>query len=237
MVHASKPGSRGDDGRNARQGDTTSQAGRIQPLLPPFSLSILQLLEPTMSMRPGFPPLTLFTTLARDERLLRKFFAGSLLDKGNLTLREREIVIDRTTALCGADYEWRVHVALFGARANFSEEELSALRAEGAQSDCWSSSERILIEICDELHDTSSVSDESWQRLRVAYREEACIELIMLVGYYHMVSFLTNALKLPIEVHADLVPPFRREQVGDSRSAEHVRKVQAQPGEQNDPRA
>lgn len=47
----------------------------------------------------GRTPLVLFTTLARDKRLFGKFFGGGLLDRGHLTLRQREIVIDRTTAL------------------------------------------------------------------------------------------------------------------------------------------
>ncbi len=62
----------------------------------------------------GRPPLVLFTTLARDKRLFGKFFGGGLLDRGHLTLRQREIVIDRTTALNGAEYEWGVHVATYG---------------------------------------------------------------------------------------------------------------------------
>ena len=37
----------------------------------------------------GNPPLTLFTTLARDPRLFHKFFAAGLLDRGHLTIRRR----------------------------------------------------------------------------------------------------------------------------------------------------
>ena len=58
-------------------------------------------------------PLLLFTTLARDPRLFHKFFAGGLLDLGNVTIRQREIVIDRVTATCGAEYEWGVHVSVY----------------------------------------------------------------------------------------------------------------------------
>jgi hypothetical protein len=46
----------------------------------------------------GNPPLVLFTTLARDRRLFFKFFNSGLLDRGHLTIRQREIVIDRVTA-------------------------------------------------------------------------------------------------------------------------------------------
>jgi hypothetical protein len=50
----------------------------------------------------GAPPLQLFTTLARDRRLFGKFFDAGLLDRGHLTLRQRELVIHRTTARCCA---------------------------------------------------------------------------------------------------------------------------------------
>lgn len=73
---------------------------RIASATPPFAASIQQTIDQVMR---GQPPLTLFTTLARDERLASKFFAGGLLDKGHLSLRNRELVIDRTTARCVVD--------------------------------------------------------------------------------------------------------------------------------------
>ena len=50
----------------------------------------------------GAPPLMLFRVMAGNARAWEKFRAGSLLDRGPLSLREREIVIDRTCALTGA---------------------------------------------------------------------------------------------------------------------------------------
>jgi hypothetical protein len=67
-------------------------------------------------MPPGVPPLLLFTTLARVPRIYDRFRAASLLDRGPVSLRYREIVIDRTCARCGCAYEWGVHVALFAQR-------------------------------------------------------------------------------------------------------------------------
>ena len=49
----------------------------------------------------GLAPLVLFRVLARDHRLFQRFMGGGLLDEGHLTLRQREIVIDRVTARCG----------------------------------------------------------------------------------------------------------------------------------------
>jgi hypothetical protein len=55
----------------------------------------------TKIMPPGAPALALFTTLARNERVFSRVMAGGLLDRGSLTLRDRELVIDRTCWRCG----------------------------------------------------------------------------------------------------------------------------------------
>jgi hypothetical protein len=67
---------------------------RIAPAPAPYAPDIQAWLDRTMP--PGQPPLVLFTTLARDPRLFTKFFSAGLLDRGHLTLRQREIVIHRT---------------------------------------------------------------------------------------------------------------------------------------------
>ena len=75
----------------------------------------------------GAPPLVLFLTIARDRRLFFKFFNSGLLDRGNLTIRDREIVIDRVTASCGAEYEWGVHVSVYGDKAGLTEAQIASL--------------------------------------------------------------------------------------------------------------
>ncbi|BCW88727.1 hypothetical protein sos41_18690 [Alphaproteobacteria bacterium SO-S41] len=62
---------------------------RIAPLEPPYPPAAQAAFDAIMPK--GVAPLTLFTTLARSERVYGKFRAGGLLDKGTITLREREI--------------------------------------------------------------------------------------------------------------------------------------------------
>jgi hypothetical protein len=77
-------------------------------------------------MPPGLEPLVLFRTMARSPRVFTKMFAGGLLDKGPLSLRQREIVIDRTTARLGCEYEWGVHIACSPSRSAFGADEIAA---------------------------------------------------------------------------------------------------------------
>jgi hypothetical protein len=63
-------------------------------------------------MPKGFAPLQLFTTLARDQRILERFMNGATPGLGFFTLRQREIISNGKTALCRSEYEWGVHIAL-----------------------------------------------------------------------------------------------------------------------------
>jgi alkylhydroperoxidase family enzyme len=177
---------------------------RIQPLDPPFPPDLQQRFDAVMR---GKPPLVLFTTVARDPRLREKFFGASLLDRGHLSLRQREIVIDRVTALCGSEYEWGVHVAIFGDKAGLATNQLYSLVHGGPQDGCWAEEERVLLRLCDELHSNATADEELWRNLREHYSEEAIMELLMLAGFYRMVSYLTNVLRLPLEDFAVRFPP------------------------------
>jgi alkylhydroperoxidase family enzyme len=177
---------------------------RIAPAVRPYAPDM----EKTLAglMPEGVEPLLLFRTLARDPRLFRRFMAGGLLDKGNLTLREREIAIDRTCARCGGEYEWGVHVALFAERVGFGPEEIAATRAAGVDAPCWSGRERLILRLVDQLHETSTVDDALWRALADEFSDEQVLELVMLAGFYHTVSFLVNALRLPLEPYGARFP-------------------------------
>jgi alkylhydroperoxidase family enzyme len=177
---------------------------RIQPATEPFSEDIQSWLSKTM--KPGRAPLVLFTTLARDERLFKKFFSGGLLDRGHLSLRERELVIDRTTALNKCEYEWGVHITLFGQRAGLTPAQLESLVRGKPEDDCWGPQEGFLLRLCDELHETSTLSDEVWNALSKNHSEEAMLELLLLAGFYRTVSYLCNATRLPLEFDAARFP-------------------------------
>jgi alkylhydroperoxidase family enzyme len=176
---------------------------RIEPAQPPFPVDMQELLDRTMR---GAPPLVLFTTLARDPRLFRKFFAAGLLDRGHLTLRQREIVIDRTTVLCRSEYEWGVHIALFGGHVELTEAQIHSLVHGGPDDACWPDDERDLLRLCDALHAHCDIDEALWSALRARFSEEAMLELLMLAGFYRTVSYLTNALRLPLEPAAARFP-------------------------------
>jgi len=132
--------------------------------------------------------------------------SGGLLDKGSISLREREIVVNRATARCGSEYEWGVHVAFFAEACALTREQIEATVHGIADAACWTPRERLLIRLVDALHETATIDDTLWAALRREFQEEQLIELIVLTGFYHMVSFVTNGLRLPLENDAARFP-------------------------------
>jgi alkylhydroperoxidase family enzyme len=177
---------------------------RVEPVTPPYAPDLQAVFDKIMP--PGVPPLSLFTTLARVPRIYDRFRAGSLLDRGPVSLRHREIVIDRTCARCGCAYEWGVHVAFFGERVALSPQQIRATVRGNADDPAWSGEEALLVRLVDELHDSADISNQLWNDLAKTFSLEQLFELIALVGFYHTVSFFANGTRLRAESFAATPP-------------------------------
>lgn len=176
---------------------------RIAPLIPPYPPEIQAQFDRIMR---GAPPLLLFRVMAGHVRAWDKFRAGGLLDPGPLSLRQREIVIDRTCALNRCEYEWGVHVAVFAGPAKLAEDEVRATVQGDAMSACWSAAEQALIAAVDALHARATFTDEEFAALSAHYDEAQILEIILLCGFYRTVSYLANGLHLPLEEKAARFP-------------------------------
>jgi alkylhydroperoxidase family enzyme len=179
---------------------------RISPASPPYPASIQTQLDKIMPK--GVPPLWLFRVMARDERLFARVFASGLLDRGHLTLREREIVILRVCANNRSEYEWGVHVNGFATRAGLTSEQVAATLEQSSDA-CWAPHDRLLLRLCDELQVGTVVSDALWSELAAEFSEEALLELLVLNGFYRTISLLTNTLQMPLEDFGMRFPEHR----------------------------
>jgi alkylhydroperoxidase family enzyme len=167
---------------------------RVQPLQPPYDAEAQAQFDAIMR---GAPPLLLFRVLAAHPRAWSKFRHAGLLDRGPLSLREREIVINRTCALTGCEYEWGVHVTTFAQAANLSDAEIEA--TVHGDATCWSPAERALIAAVDALHHRATLSEGEFADLRASYNDAQILEIILLCGFYRTVSYLANGLDLQLE--------------------------------------
>ena len=178
---------------------------RLTPAQPPYEPQIAAALERIMPT--GVPPLGLFRTMAKSPRVFARMFAGGLLDKGPLSLRQREIVIDRTTARLGCEYEWGVHVTFFAQKIGFTPEHIAATVSGASDAACWAPEEQALIATVDDLVEHRTIGATAWTALSSHFDEAQILEVIALVGYYHTISFLCRGLELPLESYAARFPP------------------------------
>jgi len=181
---------------------------RIAPLEPPYTPDIDAALRRWMPPGAEIEPLKLFRTLNVHEQLaarMRPLGAG-ILGHGRVPPREREIVIHRTCARTGAEYEWGVHALAYGRPLGLSDAQLAATVHGDARDAAWSSEDAQLIELCDELYDTATVSDELWAKLAARYAEDQLLELLVTAGWYRLISYVINAAGVQLEPWAVRFP-------------------------------
>ncbi|MGH3352955.1 MAG: carboxymuconolactone decarboxylase family protein [Nocardioides sp.] len=181
-----------------------SKHPRVEPLEPPYDE------ETAAALDMLGPPIQLFRVFARRPDLARGISGwGSyyLSRRAAMTLRHREIVILRTTALCGADYEWGIHVATFAAKADLDAAQLRSLGAGTENDPCWGEpSDAAVVAAVDALHHNNELDDATWARLVDAVGTDAALEITLLAGWYHAISYAVRTLRLPLEPGTEAIP-------------------------------
>jgi alkylhydroperoxidase family enzyme len=170
---------------------------RLAPVEPPFdphTEAALDLLGPRIQ---------LFRVFARRPELataLASWGRYYLSRRSALTLRHRELIIDRTTAHCGADYEWGIHIAVFAGKAGLAAEQIRSLGQGTPMDGCWpDAADRAVLLAVDQLCQTHDLSEGAWSALIDTVGADAALELTLLCGWYHAISFAVRALRLPLE--------------------------------------
>ena len=177
---------------------------RIPPLAKPFPEAFAAAMAQTMPA--GAEPLALFTTIAKSPRAWDKFAGGSLLGRGPLSLRDREIVIDRTTAKTGCEYEWGIHVNAFGPKAQLTSEQIASTVKGWADDGNWADNEAALIATVDALLMDKKLTAAEHDRLAVHYDEAQRLEIVQLIAFYHGVALIVGAFDIPLEAGAARFP-------------------------------
>jgi alkylhydroperoxidase family enzyme len=188
---------------------TDDPAPRIAPLEPPYTPEIEALLRKWMPPGAAMEPLRLFRTLAVHDDLasrMRPLGAG-ILGHGRVEPRLREVVIHRTCALCGAEYEWGVHALGFGKPLGFSDEQLASTVHGSAEDGTWTAPEAAAFRLADELHATSRISDELFDELAAHFSTDQILELAIVAGWYHTIAYVIGTAGVQREDWAERFPP------------------------------
>jgi 4-carboxymuconolactone decarboxylase len=179
---------------------------RVQPLAEPYPPDVAETLRRMMPA--GVEPLKLFRTVAHNPAILERFrtTGAYILNFGSIDPLDREVVIHRTTARCGCEYEWGVHVVAYGRPLGLSDEQLRATVHGTAGDRSWSPRQALLIRLVDELHDSSTVTEDLWAQLAEEWQPAELVELVATAGFYHFVSFIANALGVEREEYGERFP-------------------------------
>lgn len=174
---------------------------RIAPLEPPYEPDTAALLAKWMPPGNEVEPLRLFRTLAVHDELasrMRPLGAG-ILGHPRLDPREREILILRTCARAGAEYEWGVHALAFAKPLGLSDAQLEATARGSASDPAWSEADAQLIAAADALYESDTIPDELWQALSARLGDDQLLELVIVAGWYRLISYVINSAQIELE--------------------------------------
>ncbi len=140
----------------------------------------------------------IFRTMANHEKLAKRWlvFGNHVLSKSTLGPRERELAILRIGWLCQSGYEWGQHT-IIGKAAGLTDEEIENIKL-GADAG-WNEHDSFIIKACDELHNDSFISDETWAGLKKTYNDQQMMDLVFACGQYTMVSMALNSFGVQLD--------------------------------------
>ena len=144
-------------------------------------------------------PLNIFGTLGKHPKLLKRFnlLGGFLLNKGQVPARERELVILRVGANARAEYEFGQHTVI-GRDCGLTDDEIAALTRE-PDAHPWSDDDRALIALADDLHADDCVTDSTWAALTTRWDDAQLVELLIVAGFYRLVSGFLNSTGVQLD--------------------------------------
>ena len=87
---------------------------------------------------------------------------------------------------------------MIGRREGLLDEEIADLARDDLTRE-WSDEDRALIAMADELCAHDCVGDSTWAALAERYTEEQLVELLMLAGYYRMISGFLNSAGVQLD--------------------------------------
>jgi alkylhydroperoxidase family enzyme len=210
------------------------QSPRIEPVpAEPADPELRQELLRWMPPGAGVEPLLLFRSLAAHPSLMQAMRPlGSFIlgRRSRLALRTRELLIDRVCARSGCEYEWGVHVQGFGAAAGIDAATAEATLGADAADPRWTPAEQALLAAVDALCAGPALDDDRWRALALHYDAAQCLEILVAVGWYRLISGICIGLALPPEPWAARFP--RGAEAGDrpahsSLSAAATRRMPA----------
>ena len=142
--------------------------------------------------------INIFRVLMQNPKLTRSWarFAGYIMGRLSLPVRDRELLILRIGWLNQAPYEWEQHVRI-SKSAGLTDDEIDRV-SKGPKAG-WDKHDAALLQAADDLHENSVVSDETWKQLSERYSIEQMMDAVFTIGQYNLVSWALNSFGVPLD--------------------------------------
>jgi 4-carboxymuconolactone decarboxylase len=133
-------------------------------------------------------------TMVKHPELFRaQMEIGTVLFKGLIPARERELAVLRIGWLAGAPYEWGEHVKI-SQRYGVSREEIARTKL-GSGAPGWSTHEAAILRGVEELLEHFALSDATWETLTKTWDEAQMLEFPSMVGQYVVTAYIQNSVR------------------------------------------
>jgi len=127
--------------------------------------------------------------------MAQKFGAYTRFDS-SIPHKLNELAILITARFWNSQYEWAAHHK-YGLEAGLSPALIAAVAA-GKRPEKMASEEAAVYDFCHELLETRQVSDATFSAVKEKFGERGVVDLIGVMGYYHIVSMALNVDRYPL---------------------------------------
>ena len=168
--------------------------------------------------------LAIFQVLLNHPKLACAFndLLATMLWRGKLDSRLRELIIMRIGWLTASDYEWTQHWR--GAQGlGVSADDLLGVRDWQAHQ-AFGPSERAVLAATDDVLRDGAVSTESWSACQQEFGADPAVlvELVTAIGAWRMVASILHSLQIPLEDGVASWPPDGQPPTSPSRKLDDI---------------
>lgn len=179
-----------------------------EPRLPMLSIEEARKVAEEHGLAAPIADLNIFRVLLRHPWLAKRIndLLMTLIFKGKLDGRLRELIIMRLGWITKSDYEWTQHWRV-ATQLGIDPEDLLACR-DWKNSDRFGETERAVLQATDETVAVGFISAETWERCasQISGTEEL-LEMVAAIGNWRMISSILRSLEIPVEAGTASWPP------------------------------
>jgi 4-carboxymuconolactone decarboxylase len=148
----------------------------------------------------ALPELNIFRMLAHADSAFVPYLGlgGVLLAQLELDPKLRELAILLVAAHTGAEYEWIQHVGISRA-IGIDDEQIAAVKCGDLQAACLDPDARILLCFTHEVLQRPRADDDTFTALRERFPPRQIVELLLVIGSYHMLARVMTTLDIDLD--------------------------------------